>query len=279
MTCACAVIITVMQYQTSRSHEIYYETHGSDDAPPVLLIHGSTLTGHQDFCIHSNLAERLARRYRVIVPDCQGHGRSEALWETREGAPDVKFLKYAFADMARDCAELLAGLRAAPAFVIGHSNGGNVALYLAKEHADVTRAAVLLAANGHIDEYIRTRVPVGMNPQRVERDAPEWMREMIELHDRQHGDGYWRELLAATVEETVTHPYWSAADLAPMRVACLCVQGENDTLNQIGRHAQTLAEWIPGAELWIPADTGHSVHYEKPDEFERRVTDFFMRRG
>lgn len=268
-----------MQFQTRQGHQIYYETQGSDDAPSVLLIHGSTLTGRQDFCVHSNLAERLARRYRVIVPDCQGHGQSEALWETRDGAPDVKFLKYAFADMARDCAELLTGLSAAPAFVIGHSNGGNVALYLAKEHAAVTRAAVLLAANGHIDDYIRTRVPIGMNPQRVERDAPDWMREMIALHDCHHGDGYWRELLAATIEETVTRPDWNAADLAPMRVPCLCVQGENDTLNQTGRHAQTLAEWIPGAELWVPADTGHSVHHEKPDEFESRVTDFFTRRG
>jgi pimeloyl-ACP methyl ester carboxylesterase len=38
-----------------------------------------------------------------------------------------------------------------------------------------------------------------------------------------------------------------------------------------------LADWLPGAELWIPPGIGHSVHYERPDEFERRVAMFFDR--
>jgi hypothetical protein len=43
-------------------------------------------------------------------------------------------------------------------------------LYLAHEHPMHTRAAVLLAANGYIDDHIRARVPNRMHPGRVARE-------------------------------------------------------------------------------------------------------------
>jgi pimeloyl-ACP methyl ester carboxylesterase len=259
-----------MQFETSNGNSLYYEEFGSPDAAAVMLIHGSTLTGRQDFCVHSNLAERLAQRYRVLVPDCRGHGASEAVRVDGRST-------YAFAAMAQDLADLVEGLAAAPAYVIGHSNGGNVALYMVRHHPRAVRAAVLLAANAYIDDHVRTRVPVGMDPERVAREDADWMNEMIALHDDAQGAGYWRELLRATIDETITNPDWTAADLADVRVPCLCVQGENDRVNAPGRHAQVLADWLPGAELWIPPGIGHSVHYERPDEFERRVAMFFDR--
>lgn len=258
-----------MQFETRNGNFLYYEEFGSPDAAAVLLIHGSTLTGRQDYCVHSDLAARLAQRYRVLVPDCRGHGRSEAVRDERGR------VTYSFAAMAQDLADLVEGLAASPAYVIGHSNGGNVALYMVRHHPHAVRAAVLLAANAYIDDHVRTRVPIGMDPDRVEHESPDWMHEMIALHDGAQGAGYWRELLRATIDETITNPDWTAADLADVRVPCLCVQGENDRVNAPGRHAQVLAEWLPGAQLWIPPGVGHSVHYELPDEFERRVVEFF----
>jgi pimeloyl-ACP methyl ester carboxylesterase len=278
-----------MDFETSNSNLIYYEEFGAPDAPAVLLIHGSTLTGARDFCVHSNLAARLATCYRVIVPDCRGHGRSMACWRDTAASLDAAparapgwqdtRLTYSFSDMAQDCADLLHGLSASPAYVIGHSNGGNVALYMAKEQPAHVRAAVLLAANAYIDGHLRDRVPVSMHPDRVARENVAWMDEMIALHDAHHGAGYWRELLKATINETVTNPDWTARDLQDVRVPCLCVQGENDSVNAPGRHAQTLAEWLPVSECWVPAGIGHSVHYELPDEFERRVCAFFDAHG
>lgn len=259
-----------MDFETSSGVRLFYDVHGDPAAPPLLLIHGSTLTGRQDFVVHSDTAARFSRRYRVIVADCRGHGRSQATWTGGR-------LDYSFSQMAADMAELLRGLNAAPAFVAGHSNGGNVALFMAKEQPAVTRAAVLLAANAYIDERLRRGVPIGLDPRRIAERSPEWMNEMIDLHDRWHGNGYWRHLLDATTLETMRTPDWTQADLAGVAVPCLCVQGENDGTNAPGRHAQVLAEWLPNAELWLPAGIGHSVHWEVPDEFERRVMAFFDR--
>jgi pimeloyl-ACP methyl ester carboxylesterase len=276
-----------MYFTASDGNAIYYETFGNAASPPLLLIHGSTLTGAQDYVVLSNTAARFADRYRVIVPDCRGHGRSSAIWrdtaapdEPRPIAlPDVAKtrLTYSFSRMARDMAELLAHLGASPAYVAGHSNGGNVALYMAKEQGASVRAAVLLAANAYIDEHIEKRVPRGMDPERVARESVDWMNEMIALHDPHHGPGYWRDLLRATIAETISVPRWTAQDLADVRVPCLCVQGDNDAVNAAGRHAQTLAQWLPVAEAWVPAGVAHSVHWEAADEFERRVSAFFGR--
>jgi pimeloyl-ACP methyl ester carboxylesterase len=278
-----------MYFTASDGNAIYYETYGDPSAPPLLLIHGSTLTGAQDYVVLSDTAARFAARYRVIVPDCRGHGRSSAVWRASDDAaaheprpialPDVAKtrLTYSFSAMARDLAELLVHLGASPANVAGHSNGGNVALYMAKEQSAHVRAAVLLAANAYIDTHIETRVPRGMDPARVERESVDWMNEMIALHDPHHGRGYWRDLLRATIAETISVPRWTASDLADVRVPCLCVQGENDAVNAAGRHAQILAEWLPVAEVWVPEGVAHSVHWEIPDAFERRLSDFFAR--
>ena len=243
---------------------IYYEEFGEQTAPPLLLIHGSTLTGHKDYCHYSNMAQRFSAsgRYRVIVPDCPGHGRSAKV-------------PYSFSGMAASLAGLLMALDASPAFVIGHSNGGNIALYMAKKQPHHTRAAVLLAANAYIDEHIKTRVPVGMNPDRVAQQDLAWMTEMIELHDMHHGHGYWRELLRGTIQETITNPDWTREDLQHTHTPCLCVQGEADRVNAAGRHAQVLHEWLPNSQLWVPPGVGHSVHWEIPDAFEARVGGFF----
>ncbi|MBI5081474.1 MAG: alpha/beta fold hydrolase, partial [Chloroflexi bacterium] len=58
-------------YLTLNSSSIYYEEYG--DGFPIILIHGSTVTGHADW---SHIAPQLAKKFRVIIPDCRGHGKS-----------------------------------------------------------------------------------------------------------------------------------------------------------------------------------------------------------
>ena len=247
-----------------------YLTAGSASDDPVLLIHGSTETAESDWFVHSPIGSRLAELgYFVIAPDCRGHGRSTA---TRNSAGE---LSYSFEQMAADCAELLRALGMPRAFVCGHSNGGTVALCLARSFPLQVRAAVVLAGNAYVDEHVRTRVPVGMDPDRVDRENAAWRDSMISLHDAFLGDGYWRELLLATIAETITYPQWTATDLAELDVPVLAVQGTDDSVNVPGRHAETIAEWLPRGQVWLADGRGHSVHWEAPDDFIERVTEFF----
>ncbi len=144
--------------------QIYYETFGQDrpGQAPVLLIHGSTSTGKEDWEL---VAPLLARRRRVIVPDCRGHGRSSN--------PN---LSYSFTEMAADMAALVRALGYQRAHVIGHSNGGNVALVVLMEHPEVVQSAVPQAANAYVSPDLVEKEPAIFDPERVAREAPAWMK-------------------------------------------------------------------------------------------------------
>ncbi len=250
---------------------LHVDVLGPSAGKPVLLIHGSTETGGHDYIESSDLAARLVKAgYRVIVPDCPGHGRSAAVRDS-DGS-----LVYSFEQMAGALASLLGVLSPNKrVHIIGHSNGGTVALYLARFHSDVVDRVVCLAGNAYIDERVRVGVPIGMNPDRIDRERPEWRDDMIALHDVHQGEGYWRELCTATIGETIINPAWTAEEVAWCSVPILAVQGSEDGVNTPGRHAQVISEWFPKGECWIAEGAGHSVHWEQPDAFEAKVLAFF----
>jgi pimeloyl-ACP methyl ester carboxylesterase len=247
--------------------QIYYETFGQDrpGQAPVLLIHGSTITGKEDWELAAPL---LARHRRVIVPDCRGHGRSSN--------PN---LSYSFSELAGDMAALVRALGYERAHVIGHSNGGNVALVVLMEHPDVVQSAVLQAANAYVSPDLVEKEPAIFDPDRVAREAPDWMNSMIALHGPNHGPDYWRDLLRITVQAIISEPNYTPEDLQRVERPTLVIQGENDRVNAPARHAQFIARHIPYAELWVPAGVGHNVHLEKLFEWVERIESFLDRRG
>lgn len=246
---------------------IYYETfgHPHPDRAPILLIHGSTITGRADW---GEVAPLLGQEYQVYVPDCRGHGKSSNPTHS-----------YSFREMADDAAGFIRKLGFERAHIIGHSNGGNVALVVLVEHPEVTQSAVVQAANAYVSQFLIDREPAVFEPERVARESPGWMNEMIALHGDTHGPEYWKDLLQLTVKEIISEPNYTPADLAKVRRPALITMGANDTVNAPDRHAQFIAENIPGAELWVPEGIGHSIHKEIPEEWVRRVLDFIARRG
>lgn len=256
-----------MPYLSVNGANLYYETFGKKVAgrAPVLLIHGSTGTGRSNWELAAPL---LARKCHVIVPDCRGHGRSSNPQHS-----------YSFKEMAADMAALIRGLGFRRAHVIGHSNGGNVALVTLMEHPDAVQTAILQAANAYVSPDLVQKEPGLFDPERVARESPAWMETMIELHGETHGADYWRELLRMTVKELTSEPNYSAEALGRVRRPTLVIQGERDAVNAPSRHAQFIAGHIPEAELWIPPEIGHSVHEEILFTWIDRVLDFLDRRG
>lgn len=87
---------------------LYVEVHGQADAPTVILTHGWGL----DSTIWFYLRRTLSIRYRVIIWDLPGLGRSSA----EGGAMDLSHF-------ARDLKAVM-DFAAAPAVLVGHSIGG-----------------------------------------------------------------------------------------------------------------------------------------------------------
>lgn len=92
---------------------------GAASAPAVLLLHGAGMHAHY----WDPLVPALAGRYRLVVPDLRGHGRSD--WAEPPS--------YLIEDFGHDLQALLDSLRIDRVAILGHSMGGRVAVWLAAE--------------------------------------------------------------------------------------------------------------------------------------------------
>lgn len=245
-----------------RDAEIYFETYGEPvpGRDPILLIHGSYITGSVDW---SGVAPRLAQEFQVIIPDCRGHGRS-----------DDPAGRYSFREMAADSAALIQVLGHKQAHVIGHSNGGNVALVTLMEHPEVVASCIPQAANAYVSADLVERIPKKLDPERVRVEDASLMMEMIALHSARHGNEYWATLLRRTAAEIISEPNYTAADLARVQRPTLVIEGELDATNAPAAHGRFMAQHIPGSQLWIPVGVGHNVHTEIAAEWCEHVLAF-----
>lgn len=108
---------------------LFHTELGPAGAPALLLVHGWGGDGRE----WSPHAESLAGRFRVVVPDLRGHGRSPV---PDEGNTPV--------EMADDLAALVDGLGTGPVVAVGHSMGGQVVNLLAVRRPGLVRSVVAL---------------------------------------------------------------------------------------------------------------------------------------
>jgi pimeloyl-ACP methyl ester carboxylesterase len=102
--------------------------NGTAGAPPVLLLHGWTVSADLNFF---TLFDELAARHRVIALDHRGHGRG---MRSRTA--------FSLEDCADDAAALLHELGLGSAIVVGFSMGGAIALFLHHRHPDLVAGMV-----------------------------------------------------------------------------------------------------------------------------------------
>ena len=102
------------RFVTAGGLKWHVQVAGADDAPVLLLIHGTGATTHS----FADLALLLSARFRVVIPDLPGHGFTQKLH-----APDPE-------NVAKVLAALLTELGVQPALVLGHRVGAAVAFML-----------------------------------------------------------------------------------------------------------------------------------------------------
>lgn len=122
---------------------LYVEVHGQANGPTVILTHGWGLDG----TIWFYLRRTLSSRYRVIVWDLAGLGRSKAA----AGAIDLSHF-------ARDL-EAVMDFAASPAILIGHSIGGMTMQTLVRDHPGAQqRIAGFVLVNTTYTNPLRTMI-------------------------------------------------------------------------------------------------------------------------
>jgi len=144
----------VPHYYFSDRLKLQFWDWGTDQKPPLLLVHG----GLDHARNWDWVARALRERFHVYALDLRGHGNSA--W-----APGAL---YTIAEHVLDIATLVNVLGGGPVYLIGHSLGGILTLVYAGLYPDRVRKVIAIEGLG---------LPAA---HRVHKPAPERMRDWIE---------------------------------------------------------------------------------------------------
>ena len=265
--------------------DIFVTEAGS--GPGVVLLHGGG-AGAAGVSNYARNIDALAQRFRVIVPDMPGYGRS-----TKEVDHEDPF-----GDLAAAVRGLLDEMDVDRAHLVGNSYGGAAALRLAMDRPDRVDRLILMGPGGigttrglptkglnALLDYYRGEGPTREKLSRFIRDflvfdgsaVPD---ELIELRYQ-----------ASIQPEVVANPplrrpsgrsalrtLWRMdlsrdRRLAEVRAKTLVVWGQDDKVNRPSG-AQLLARTLPSCDVYLAADTGHWVQWERAALFNELATAF-----
>jgi pimeloyl-ACP methyl ester carboxylesterase len=229
--------------------EIYYAEYGA--GPPVILLHG----GLADSDYWGDLIPALSPRYRVIVMDSRGHGRS-----TRDAQP------YGYDLMASDVVGLMDYLKIGKADIVGWSDGAIIGLDIAMNHPDRIGRLFAFAANS---TTAGLKPDIDKNPTFaafIERAGQEY-RTKSPTPDQ------YDAFLAQIGAMWASQPNWTAADLGRIRTPVMIADGDHDEAIR-REHTEALGKEVPGAQLLILPGVSHFAMLQNPAEFNAAVLKF-----
>lgn len=256
--------------------------HDVGAGEPLLLIHGSG-PGVSAWANWRTVMPELATRARVIAPDMAGFGYSETPREppTQGGENTLSKL------WVRQAIGVLDALKIDRADVVGNSFGGALALALAIAHPDRVRRLVLMGSVG-----VSFPLTPGLDQTWGYTPSQQNMLQLLDLFafDRSLVTDELAHLrYQASIRPGVQEAY-SALFPAPRQRWVDALASQEDDIRQLPHHtlvlhgredlvippqvSQTLAQWIPRAQLHVFGQCGHWTQIEHGARFTKLVNDF-----
>jgi pimeloyl-ACP methyl ester carboxylesterase len=195
----------------------------------------------------------LSKYYGVGAFDRRGHGRT--------GDTDAPFSYEAMADETIAFIESL-GRRV---HLVGHSDGGNVALLVGQKRPELLKRVVVVGANYHYSGLIDFPLMQVQDP-----GFASWA-EKYAVHAPE-GIEHAATVLEKTNEMFRTGPTMTVDDLAQIPVPVLVMAGDDDVATL--EHTTSLYESLPQSQLAIIPGASHAVLKERPKECVRIIRRF-----
>ncbi len=197
----------------------------------------------------------LKDQFVLAAFDRRGHGRTA---DTNE--------PFSYDAMADEAIAFIEELDRA-VYLLGHSDGGNVALLVAKRRPDLVRRAVVVGANFHYDGLVPL---VDFTPE------SEGFAEFAVDFAQHSPDGI--EHASAVVQKSLelvkTQPTMSVDDLRAIVVPVLVMSGDDDVAQLT--HTVAMFEAIPEAQLAVIPGASHAVLKEQPKVCVRMIERFLV---
>jgi pimeloyl-ACP methyl ester carboxylesterase len=238
--------------------DIHYTVEGA--GPPVVMLHGATSAAAEDWAAQRPL---FRQAFRIYLVDARGHAGTR--WDVRDGFGRDMLVDdlLGFADaMGLDTFHL-----------VGFSMGAMTALTFATRFPERLRTAIISG----IDIAREPRSSVAqrlMDPKRIEREEPAWAAQLDKRHGPVQGEGAWKRLLPAIVQDVADAPLLSYEELRQIRLPVLLVYGDRDVFVPVD-HAVSIYRQLPDARLLIAPNSPHTVMVAQPALFNQAAAGFY----
>jgi pimeloyl-ACP methyl ester carboxylesterase len=255
------------------NQHLAYIDMGAPLGPPVVLIHGYT-DNARDWV---PLIPYLDRKFRLIVVDIRGHGRSDK--------PECCYTRI---DFAYDIKLLLDALHIARADVVGHSLGSMITQVLAEEWPQRVRKVVLVSSSGgprasstpkkqafdYAAEIRKLKEP-------IDPDSPfmiAWWSSPKPVNAdfirRQRRDAANIPLAVwLAVLDQGTNSADLRRNLPKLKAPALLIWGSDDPIME-EEARQTLREALPSATVKVFDGLGHNPFWEDPQAVADVINKF-----
>ncbi len=252
--------------------KFHYEIEGEGE--PILFLHGLGSSG----TAWEFQRQAFAPRYRLVMPDIRGHGRS--------GKPPGP---YSMTLLAADIIGLLDALAIPAAHVVGLSLGGMIGFQLAVGHPQRVRSLVAINSGPEVvPRTFKERWAIWQRRLLVNLFSMERIAETIgtRLFPEPHQDdlrqmaieGFAANDKAAYKAATGAILGWSVRQrLGEIRCPVLLIASDMD-YTPVAAKERYLAE-IPGARLVIIENSRHAVPLDQPGALNAAVGDFLASAG
>jgi pimeloyl-ACP methyl ester carboxylesterase len=243
--------------------KLYVQTFGH--GAPLLFLHGGMVFFDNSF---AKQRDYFASTRTVIGIDQRGHGHS----------PDGSW-SLSYQGMAEDTAAIIEKLGLGPVDIVGHSDGGNIALLLARDHPQLIRRIVISGANlrsGLSAEEVLQRSrwspeQLAAKLRALADSLPPWFHADYAKVSPDGAD-HWMNLLAKCYQMWIQPVVIEPADLEKISVPVLVMAGDHD-FTSIEENAE-IYRALPKGQLIIVPASNHGTFIGRPDLVNLAIREF-----
>ena len=229
-------------------------------AATIVLLH----EGLGSIALWKEFPQLLAERTGcgVLVYSRYGHGESERLAEKRS-------IDFMHREGEVVLPELLDKLNIAQPILLGHSDGGSMALIFAGRYPDRPRALILEAPHVFVEDLSVTSI----TEAKLRYETMDLRRRLGCYHEHVDSTFWgWNDIwLDPRFRSWNIESY-----LGTIRCPILCIQGEQDEYGTLAQ-LQAIQAQVPQTEILMLPDCGHSPHREQPEATLERMARFVAR--
>lgn len=236
-----------------------YERMGKGRA--VLILHGwgDSSAGWQAF------VKELVDTFEIILVDLPGFGATQSPKET-----------WGLGDYANFVGMFLKKIRVQPYAIIGHSNGGSIAIRGLAKKAFTADKLVLLDSAGIRTEYVGRKKAIRLitkTGKLLTRPLPSSVRKKIrkKVYDTVGSDMLVVERLQETFKLVVTDDVQQ--DAATLKLPTFLIYGEDDLSTPV-QYGRMFHHLIAGSKLEVIPGAGHFAHLDKPAAVSTYLKEF-----